>query len=395
MSSTEKNNWKLGIGVFQDNIKKDRRAFEDRRKASRIELSIPIRYHIQDSATEWQSVEALDLSMTGVRITINQPVAVHTMIELEVKLPGIEEPFTVLGQIAWILPAFNDATAVECGIAFHNLKQMAHRDHFVNFMADKFCHLSAEQPKDLLGKPASNIEELKTAFKIIHREYLKRGYCKAQASEMFYSYYALLKDSRTFVLEKAGEIHGTLSLMTDSPCGLPMESLFPEEIAQLRAQGRKLAENSLLALDQSLLGNSLFSLTHSEKHLYFFTIVKIMVDCARDLGVTDLLIAVHPKHEDLYRFLTFEPIGPVRPYPGALGNLALPMRWQIDDPAKFMPKDSGVWKYFSQAPASEAVRSSYVRWDAQNVVEFLAPIWDKLPAKAKEHFKKVYNYCAA
>lgn len=391
MNPVEQKNWQVGIGVFNDNIKEDRRKTQvDRRSASRLSFSLPIRYHVQDSPKDWQSVEALDVSLTGVRIVINQPVTVNSVLDLDIKLPGIEKPFHVTGTVKWVEPAFNDTSAVECGVAFHNVKQMPRKDHFISFMADKFCHLNTEQKTDLIARPASTVSEIKTAFKIIHKEYVKRGYCKAQTSEMFYTYFSLLPNSRTFVLEKENAIHGTLSLIPDSPCGLPMERLFPEEIAKLRAEGRKVAENSMLALDQEILGHGLFSLTHSEKHLYFFSLVKMMIDTAKSMGITDILIAVHPKHEALYRFLTFETIGPVKSYQGALGNPALPMRWQIDNPVKGMPEDSGVRHYFSQPSADAAVLSSYVQWDEEAITELLLPIWDKVPAEAKEYLGTLY-----
>lgn len=374
----------------EEHIQDRRDLADDRRKASRLSLTVPIRYQIKDSRKDWQTVEALDVSLSGIRILVNHPISLDSLMDLDMKLPGIAESLQLIGLVKRIRPVF-DQPVVECGIAFHNFKQMPRKEVFVDFMANKFCYLNVDRRINCVARPAASIEELKSAYQLIHREYIKRGYCKPQASGMYYSYFSLLPDSRTFILEKESQIHGTLSLITDSPCGLPMESLFPDEIAKLRAQGRRLAENSLLALDQELLGHGLFSLTHSEKHLYFFSIVKMMMDCARDLGVTDLLIAVHPKHEDLYRFLTFEPIGPVRDYPGALGNPALPMRWQIDDPVKFMPKESGVRKYFSQAPAKPALRFSHVEHTRKSIYELLTPLWPKMPKAAQAYFASLYS----
>lgn len=384
-------NWKVGIGVFHDDISEQLQVLihEERRKAPRLSLSLPLRYHVKDSPQPWHASESVDVSTTGIRIMLDQPVPINSLIEIDFKLPGIKSPFKILGQVRWTKPAFNDSTRVECGLAFKNINQMQQKDHFVHFIADKFCDLSLDREKELVVKLADSREELKEAYTLIHREYLKRGYCKAQPSEMFYTYFCLLTDTRTILITKEKQILGTLTVIPDSPAGLPMENLFPEEIAGLRAQGRKMAEVSLLSLDQEHLGQGMFSLMHYEKHFYFFSLVKKLIDCSKNLGITDLMIAVHPKHEDLYRYMTFSTVASVKAYQGACGNPALPMRWKIEDPVELMPQDSGLRKFLSQ-PSDPKVLASYVRWNDQNVAEFLIPIWKKIPPSTQAHFHSLY-----
>lgn len=363
---------------------------EDQRKSTRLPLHISVRYHLKDSSAPWIMAHDLDLSLTGVRIAIRPPVEMGAAMELDIKLPGIAQPFEISGKVKWVKPYAADTSLVECGISFENFKMLDRKDHFVHFMADKFFHLHVVPDPTVVARPAVNVEELKTAYQIIYKEYVKRGYCKPRMSAEYYSHFSLLPDSRTFVLEKEGEIRGTLSLIPDTPCGLPMESLFPEEISKLRKQGRKLAENTMLVLDQGIMGRGLFSLSHSKKHFYFFSLLKSMLDHARAQGLTDIVVSINPRHEFLYRFLTFEPLAPVRVDPSANGNPLLAMRWNIEDPVKLMPVGSEIRKYFSAVPTELSRNASYVLRTDENLAGFLLPIWKDMASSAQKHFLSLY-----
>ena len=75
-------------------------------------------------------------------------------------------------------------------------------------------------------------DDLRAAFKLIYKEYHKRKYCESNEAGMHYSPYCLLPQTRTFMLKNQKQLLGTMTLIGDSPWGLPTESLFPEEIAK-------------------------------------------------------------------------------------------------------------------------------------------------------------------
>ena len=178
---------------------------------------------------------------------------------------------------------------------------------------------------------AETFEDSCQAYHLVFQEYLERGYCDSKFSQLHYTYYCVLPKSRTFLLSEKGKPHtlGTVSLVLDSPCGFPIESLFCKELSQLRKKNRRLAEVTLLAISDQRFGNKIFSLTNAQKLNATFHLFRALFTYARSQKVTDLIIAVNPKHEKLYQSLTFKAVGTVRPYSGACGHPALLMHLDI------------------------------------------------------------------
>ncbi len=120
------------------------------------------------------------------------------------------------------------------------------------------------------------------------------------------SAFLALPTSVRFVAVDRGEVVGTISLVIDSPLGLPMEKTYPEEIAALRQQQRKAAEVGTLAIRKDHRHSGIVVLLY-----------KAMWEVATLLQVSDFVIGVHPNAEVIYRtMLCFEPFGPVRNYLG-------------------------------------------------------------------------------
>ena len=171
-----------------------------------------------------------------------------------------------------------------------------------------------------------------------------------------------------------------------------MESLFPDRIAQLRKPGRKLAEVSLLALDSETMGKKRFSLMDILKFSCAFELFKTMFDYARYAGVTDLLITMHPKHEDLYRYLQFETIGRVKPYSSACGHLALPMRMDVAHALK-TSRQSGPGAYFLSGTTAASLLKSGHSFSGGEVRELLFEnlnLWTQLTPEMQSCFRVAY-----
>ena len=63
-----------------------------------------------------------------------------------------------------------------------------------------------------------------------YKSYLVRRYCSPNERQLYYSHFCLLPTSRTFVLKDKGKILGTITLIVDTPSGLPIDSIFAEEL---------------------------------------------------------------------------------------------------------------------------------------------------------------------
>jgi hypothetical protein len=96
--------------------------------------------------------------------------------------------------------------------------------------------------------------------------------------------------------------------------GLPIESMYGDEIAERRASGARLFEVSCLADDAQ--GKTPIKVV--------VRLMALIVQCACRRGMSEMLVTVHPHHADFYTgFWGFECIGGVRRCPSVLDNPAV------------------------------------------------------------------------
>jgi hypothetical protein len=99
----------------------------------------------------------------------------------------------------------------------------------------------------------------------------------------------------------------TLSAYLDSPAALPLDSVYPEELGQMRKLGRRLMEIGLFADRRDQVQRSARGLLELMRFMFFF---------ARHNDVDDVVIGIHPNHAAFYRrMFAFEQIGEIRRYP--------------------------------------------------------------------------------
>ena len=87
-----------------------------------------------------------------------------------------------------------------------------------------------------------SLDQLQQACHLLYRAYRARGYCEPNPNELHFSPYMLEPDARTFVLRESQCVRGTISIFPDGARGVPLGSLYPVEIAQLRAPEMPFAE---------------------------------------------------------------------------------------------------------------------------------------------------------
>ncbi|MCM8776312.1 MAG: PilZ domain-containing protein [Candidatus Omnitrophica bacterium] len=410
--------WESAIAVLEDNIfYSDARAwaniiaelesehpdinklsspvYRERRKEPRFAVSIPVHHRLKGSRAPWHKSESLDVSQNGVRLAVDIPVNVGSRLNLELKLPNVSKPVRVDGVVVWQRPSFNSKSMLECGVAFETLRKCSQKDRIINFMADKLCWLALRNSYGLSVRPALTREELLAAYHLVYRQYLQRGYCEPNSAELHYNFFCALPESRTFLLiQDKKQIVGTISLIVDSPCGLAIDTLFSDKLAKYRKPGRKLAEVSLLALDSRFFGQKSFALTNLKKLAGSFLLFKIMFDYARTAAkVTDLIIAMHPKHQELYRYLTFEAIGPVRNYAAARHNPALLMRMDIERSILSTDSTLAIHKYFVDAQTPASLLGQHFVWSIPTAWEFLCGIrdcWSHMTPQQQSYVKICY-----
>jgi hypothetical protein len=134
---------------------------------------------------------------------------------------------------------------------------------------------------------------------LIQRRYAWRGYdVESSASP------AKVPNVVTLAAFDQDTLVATISVGIDSPAGLVVEQLYPEEIAALRARaGTVLCEFTRLAVDNMVRSKAVLAAVFHIAYLY----------ARRLCNATDLLIEVNPRHVKFYvSMLEFEIAGSER-----------------------------------------------------------------------------------
>jgi hypothetical protein len=170
--------------------------------------------------------------------------------------------------------------------------------------------------RDFEVKIASKREEWKEAFQLVARNYQACGYETPLASNLRFTPYHALPETVTLIARYEGRVVMTLSLVPDNTAlGLPLESIYKEEVARLRRQRRRLAEVISLAADQEV--------TMREFRQVFVTLIKLSIHYHMSRGGDTWVITVNPRHRDFYtRGLGFAALGPPRTYSAVLDHPA-------------------------------------------------------------------------
>ncbi|HYG78191.1 MAG TPA: hypothetical protein VEK08_24515 [Planctomycetota bacterium] len=168
---------------------------------------------------------------------------------------------------------------------------------------------------------AADRQTRRRAYQLAHRVYSGRGYASDSDGLIVSPYDA---DPRTFtllVVDDRGRDAATITLVFDSDKRLPSDEIYGGELDALRAQGRRLAEVTRLAI--------------SEEHQRYKSLLVRLFDFvyvfARPVkGYDDFVIEVNPRHVQYYRrLLAFEVAGPERPCPRVQGAPAVLLRLDL------------------------------------------------------------------
>lgn len=166
-------------------------------------------------------------------------------------------------------------------------------------------------------KVADSPTERRDAFGLVYEQYLKTGLSEPNAHRVRVTPYHLLPTTHVFVAYRRGDIIATMTLVGDGDLGLPMESIYGDEVDDRRAQGLQLSEVSCLADRRSDRRDFL---------TVFVGLSRVLAQFARRQGYDQLLVVCHPKHSAFYRrYLGFDMIGSVAECPHVQNKPAVPL----------------------------------------------------------------------
>jgi hypothetical protein len=170
---------------------------------------------------------------------------------------------------------------------------------------------------------ATDQNTLEQAFRLVHDQYVVRGYMAPCASGWRLNLQNALPTTRVFVARIGRRVIATVTLIPDSPLGLPMSEIYDEELQALREAGRELGEVSGLAVDPEYKRAGIAILLRLVRMMVIYS--------AKVARLSDLCIAVNPHHAMLYRnVFHFQDVGPVKPYQKVNGAPAVALRLNLD-----------------------------------------------------------------
>jgi hypothetical protein len=205
-------------------------------------------------------------------------------------------------------------------------------------------------------KVATTRDEIFGCARLVHDAYVARGILTAHASGLKLGPQLVLPTTVTFVALAGGEVVGTMSLVSDSPLGLPMDASFDDEGDAFRARGERFAEVTALAVAPAYRNSGLVYLLN-----------RLMVRTAIAMSIDRLLMTVHPRAEVLYQTaMLFERIGEERRYVGLNESArAIAMTLPLADLHQRLAR---TFSAYGETPGNAAWL--YFDMPAPNVVEF-------------------------
>lgn len=171
-------------------------------------------------------------------------------------------------------------------------------------------------------KIAETKSELEQAFRLVHDAYAKEGYISPHPSKMRVSINNATPTATTVIGLYGDRVIMTISLFPDSKLGLPMDSIYAEELATLRTQKRRIGEVGALASDPDFRQWDFNLLFHMHKTMILYG--------KNYLGLDDFVITVNPKHRSFYTsVLLFEPMGELKFYQSVNQNPAVLLKLDL------------------------------------------------------------------
>ena len=248
-------------------------------------------------------------------------------------------------------------------------------------------------------KIAETLDELSQAFKLIYAEYNSQGYISTpHPKQMLYGVYNFLPKTCVFIFQSYKDVISTISYTPDTKLfGVPMDSLYKNELDELRIQGRKIVEIGSLATERSVRGKNVV--------MYLY---KAVINYAFLTKVSDLCLMVNPKHVRFYSdIMLCEQLGDEKFY-DAVNAPAVAMRVNFDtyqEKLKAVYGDSEVetdlgsfflkMNYSSVDPDIEAIdveRNQLLDYDAARDLLMHKPtILEGLTQKQYEYIERMYH----
>lgn len=238
---------------------------------------------------------------------------------------------------------------------------------------------------------ARNRGELEQAFSLVYKEYACKGYISRHyKSRLRLSFFNALPSTSTFVAKQGNRVVATVTLIPDSPLGIPMDKIYKERLDGLRKKKRRVAEVSQLAIDSKLFPKNWFSMFNFSKLMFIFRLFKLVLDHALYVDkLTDLCIAVNPRHQYLYKFLGFEMLGGLKYYGSVNKAPAIAKRLDLETVEERAKARRGLYKVFFSKRTDNSLFEGKFKLSASDIKYFFVNKSDIFNKATKNQLKYI------
>lgn len=166
-------------------------------------------------------------------------------------------------------------------------------------------------------------EDLRAAFELTYLAYRRSDLAKPNPLEIRFTKYHLLPTTEVFVTKFEHSVVSTLSLIGDGQQGLPMDSIYPDQLDQFRQRGLRVAEIGCLADRRKSPARFIET---------FIAMASLAAKSAMQRQYHGLVVAVHPRHAKFYlRMMPFQQIGGLEACDYANGHPAVMLGLIFDE----------------------------------------------------------------
>ena len=156
----------------------------------------------------------------------------------------------------------------------------------------------ADEPRALQFRPVRDLDETMRAWALVYHSYLMAGLIGENPLEIHTVPSAIRPESLVVIGTIRDDIGATITCYPDLPGTLPLDTIYPMEMAALRAEGGVLTEVGLLADRRVALQRSIEAKLDLLRWVFFYGVQS---------GQTHRVIGVHPHHAKFYeRMFGFE-----------------------------------------------------------------------------------------
>ncbi len=242
-------------------------------------------------------------------------------------------------------------------------------------------------------RPVQTREELLQASELVYQEYLESGYIKRNANRWKLSLFQILPTTITFIaFHRRFGVLATMTLVQDSPLGLPMDSMFRFDLDELRYKGHKPVEMSMFATDREKVTSRELMMSQSERLIMNLHLIRVMVDYIRLNTDKDLVVeCCHPKHDGFYKLLEFQPMGQLSFNRSVQGNPAIARYIHWPTVLSDGPKNTSHRLFTLELPAPTFFKEPY-RLSKQDIETFFVD-HSNILGSANERQRQWIQHC--